>query len=403
MSLLRIVWAGWKKYRKRRRNFTVVLIGGYFLLFFFITLFSTINENLRTYWVKDFIGGDFIVNAESPSYDLFNPIPSEHYFTYGDFLHNEPQLKERVAPRLRVGVLLEGRTSGDSTTCILIGVDPEAERKLNDHLVVTEGRVFSPGTKKIILPEVVATNIGVGLGDEIIVYLMTEDGYLNYDLLTVEGYLGLSFAAAWFGQDIGFIPLDLARELLLTSKDTVSELLYVPSGGGLFSGLHRSHYRRVEGAAAFSIARALYLAYRFLAFALYIPVFAFILSVVYHNVVLLNAERVKEIGVYLTYGARPFWLRRLFLLELIFYTAYCAVFGGAFSHLMVKGINSLGFYPIDIATEVLMASDHFVMKTKPINFCLTFIILWGLVLVGSLRPIWEATATRRVIELFDKN
>lgn len=187
----------------------------------------------------------------------------------------------------------------------------------------------------------------------------------------------------------------------MTGEDTVSELLYAPGGGGFSSSLRRSGYRRVGGLTAFSMVRSLYLAFRFLAFALYIPVFAFTLSVVYHNVVLLNAERVREIGVYLTYGARPYWLRRLFLLELTLYTAYCAVFGGILSYLAVKGINSLGFYPIDIATEVLMASTHFLIKTDLAGFGLAFVILWGLVLAGSVRPIWEATAASRVVELFD--
>src|SRR5690554_3252616 len=162
MSLLRIAWTGWKKYRKRRRNFTVVLTGSYFLLFFFISLFSTINENLWTYWVEDFVGGDLIVEAGLPSYDLFNPIPPEHYFSYGKFLDAGPHMKEKVAPRLRVGALLEGRETGDSAACVLIGVDLEKERNLNDHITVTAGRPFTSGTNEIILPEAVAANIEIG-------------------------------------------------------------------------------------------------------------------------------------------------------------------------------------------------------------------------------------------------
>jgi len=154
---------------------------------------------------------------------------------------------------------------------------------------------------------------------------------------------------------------------------------------------------------ALSIVRSLSMAFNFLEWVIFLLIFSLALSSIYHNVVLMNTERYGEIGVYLTYGAKPAWIQKLFLLELGIYTFYCSILGGIFSWLFIYGFNSLGIYPIDVATEIIMSSNHFLIQVEPMTFVTTFILLLGLMVAGSMGPIWRATSSQQVIGLFKKN
>ena len=73
MALFNIAYKGFTKYRKRRKNLTVVLVGAYLLIFFFSSLFATINRNLWNYWVKDLIGGNIIAAKSVKMLDVYSP------------------------------------------------------------------------------------------------------------------------------------------------------------------------------------------------------------------------------------------------------------------------------------------------------------------------------------------
>ncbi|HEX3045681.1 MAG TPA: FtsX-like permease family protein [Bacillota bacterium] len=401
MAILKIAYKGFNKYRKRRKNLTVVLSGTFLLIFVFSALFSTINDNLRTFWVKDTCGGDFIVSKDLDFFDLGTQVPFENHFSYNRFLETNRKIEARVSPHLRTGVLLENRITNDSAPCMLTGLDLAREKQINDYIKLSEGRFFNPGKNEIILPEALAADIGAKRGEQIIIYANTKDGYQNYDLYQVVGYLELPPSAGILGQNVAFMPIDKIRELVMTENDTVSELLYQKKAFSLYIGLNRANlYKVIDGLASYSVVRSLSLAFRFMAIVIFILVIVFAVSSIYHNIALMSLERTGEIGIYLTYGAKPGWIRKLFLMELVLYTLFCSLFGAVLSYLAVTGINGLGIYPIDTATEMLMASSHFLMKISPASFGLTGLIMLGLVILGSIRPIWKSTGSERIIDLF---
>lgn len=402
ISTFGIARKGWGRYRKKGKSLTVTLSGVFFIITFFISLFSAINENLWKYWVDDFIGGHFIIDENVENYDFFHPLPPEYFFSYREFLETNPELESLVAPHLKTGALLESRETQDSVDCIITGIDLEKETGLNDHIRICKGRFFQPGMNEIIVPESIGLTIGAELGDEIVIFFITEQGYFNYDLFTIVGFIDISPAASYFGQYSGFVPIDTLRGLLMSSEDTVSELLYVPGRRGFYSRFRRPGYRIVDGLFSFSVARAFSLAFKFLEYILFLLIFSFVVTVIYHNVVLINEERITEIGVYLTYGAGPYWVKSLMFLEIMIYTAYCALWGGIVSWLFLRGINSLGIYPIDMATEIVMASTHFTLRTGWDVFLRAFLVLLFLVGLGSYRPIWKMANSSRVVGLFTR-
>ena len=225
---------------------------------------------------------------------------------YHKFLRENPGLATRVAPQLRVGALLENKTTDDSNPCIITGLDLGRQRRLNDFLKISDGRYFTPGKKEIVLSEAVALNIKAKIGEKIVIYIITKDGYPNFDLLTVVGFVKRESAAMDAGQYIAYMSIEQVRELMMTDKDSVSELLYVDPGNHNLIGLN-GPYRMMSGMAALSIVRSLSLAFNFLKIIIFLLIFSLAISSIYHNVVLMSMERYGEIGVYLTYGAKPAW------------------------------------------------------------------------------------------------
>jgi ABC-type lipoprotein release transport system permease subunit len=401
MALFNIAYNGFKKYRKRRKNLTIVLVGAFLLIFFFSSLFATIHRNLWNYWVKDLIGGNIIASNAVKTFDVYSPPKPDNFISYQKFLRENPGLAAKVTPQLRAGALLENKATNDSNSCIITGLDLKKQRRLNDYLQISEGRYFKPGKKEIVLAESVALNIKAKIGEQIIVYIITKDGYPNFDLLTVVGFVKRQSAAMNVGEYIAYMAIDKVRELMMTDDDAVSELLYVNQGSHNIIGLH-GPYKMYSGMSAISIVRSLSLAFSFLEIIIFLLIFSLAISSIYHNVILMVTERYSEIGVYLTYGAKPAWVRKIFLLELMLYAFYCSILGGIFSWGLIYGINSLGIYPIDLATEILLATNHFTITINGTMFAVSFVILLILVILGSLRPIWQATSSQQVIGLFKK-
>lgn len=400
LSVFRVARKGWTRYRRKGKSLTLALSGVFFLLVLFLSLFSTLRQNLWDYWVEGFVGGHLITAGSVEDYDLFHPLPPEDYFSYREFLAANPSLAGMVAPHLKTGALLENRETQDAIDCIITSIDLAQETGLNDHIKIKRGRFFTPGTKEIILPENIAVALGVELGDEVTVFLLTEQGYFNYDLLTIVGFVDLSLAASYFGLFRSFVPIDTLRELMFCGEDTVSELLYVPGGRGSLSGFGRPGYRMINGIESFAQVRAFSWAFKFLEFIFSFLILSFAVTVVYHNVVLINEERTAEIGVYLTYGASPSWIKTLMFMENMLNTAYCALWGGAAGWFCLRGINNLGLYPVDAAMEILMATSHFTLRSGWDLFLKAFLILLFLAGLGSYRPIWRVAESRRVVGLF---
>lgn len=402
MALLRIAYAGFLRYRKRRRNFTIILIGGYFLIIFFLSFFNTVNRNLQEFWVKDYVGGDIIVAKKLKQYDFMQPVAPEHYFRYTQFLTANPAFRNQVSPCLRVGALLESKTNGRSLYCIMNGVDLKNKRGLERQLDIIEGRLFRSDQFEVVLPEAIAASLKAKLGDSIVIYVVTPDGYYNFELIKVVGFLNVSFAVENIAnQTMIFMPLNKMRELTTVGADEVSELISVKKAG-LFPAQLHSDYRKVNGVTSFSIVRSLHFAFYFLEIVILLLILAITLSSIYHNVVLMNSEREKEIGIYLTSGAGPFWIRKLMFYELLIYSAYCSVWGGLLGCSAIIGFNSLGIYPINNISHLLLGASRFEITNQPGMYAVTFLVMLVMMFGGSVRPIWKATGKVRIMDLFRK-
>ena len=93
MPYFLIAWKGFLKYRKRRKNLTIVLIGSFFLVFLFISLFSTIYYNIDEYWGKMLSGSGAVVLKKYSDYKVLSPPSVKDYFSYKDIKDSIGKIK----------------------------------------------------------------------------------------------------------------------------------------------------------------------------------------------------------------------------------------------------------------------------------------------------------------------
>ena len=132
-------------------------------------------------------------------------------------LEATPEAKA-VTPRLNFGGLI---SYGDTTLSFIgEGVDPEREKLVSRVTQISKGETLSAADRKgIILGQGLAANLGVKVGDNVVLLATSASGGIN----AVEGRVrGLFVTEVKSYDDLAVrLPIRLARELLKVSGSTV--------------------------------------------------------------------------------------------------------------------------------------------------------------------------------------
>lgn len=394
--VLKLALTGAKRYVHRLRNLSVALCVVFILTFFFLSLFHSLNYNLRCYWVDKYLGGDLIVSENEDFFDLTTPVPFENYVSYREFIKKNPNLEKITSPRIRVGMLLESSNENSlSRPVIITGIDYEKESNINNFINIIDGRMLHPGKNEIVLSRTIANYLSSNIGDKIYVFSKTVDSYDNADILTVVGFYETVTAAGFaFGDAYAYINLSTAKELLQT--DLVSEFVTYSSR---FNHI-RGQYTKKRGIDAVSLSRTVKIIYDLMFVIIVILLLVFSAGIVFQNITIMNEERKDEVAVYLTYGVKPQWLQWLMMFELIIYTALCSVFGVVISLIINIWLNSLGLFPVDIFSEILLGGDILILSRSPSLFLVTWFSLTLLVLCAAYHPVGKSVKELNIVQLF---
>ncbi|MFH1068069.1 MAG: FtsX-like permease family protein [Candidatus Glassbacteria bacterium] len=158
---------------------------------------------------------------------LKNPVQSNS-FAAGRAFVDSVAGTERVlaaAGRFRAPVLIN--SAEKSSRVELIGINPEAESRVTILAsLVTEGEYLSAGdTRKILLGGELARQLGVGIGDKLVVMAQDRDNELQSQLLRVVGIFR-SNAPSW-DKVTAFVVLGSLQELLNRPGELTSVLVRV--------------------------------------------------------------------------------------------------------------------------------------------------------------------------------
>ncbi len=261
-----------------------------------------------------------------------------------------------VLPRLYLPALAQ--SSHDSRGILLIGVDPQAERRVNPFLkeLGADAMLRNAGGRDAIVGQRLLDDLQLAVGRKLVVTAQHRDGTLHSELLRVRGVVATGMSE--IDGTLLMVGLDRAGQLAGMAGE-VHELAVILEKasderrlGPLVSRLAAQHpgISAVSwGEAMPNLANAIKLDYASQKF-----IFAIILLIVTIGVVntlLMSVmERLREFGVVLALGSSPGRLRRLVIMEALLLGVVAALAGcllGTLAtwYLVEVGINLQAFIP----------------------------------------------------------
>jgi ABC-type lipoprotein release transport system permease subunit len=405
LNYIKLAWQGLNKFRKRRRKLTITLVCAFFLLFVSFTFFSSFFVNHQRYWGDLLFGSGVIVSQDSTDYEVIVPADPESYFPLSAV--EEMLVKEGIdySPRLRAGALLQNLGEEEEVMYNLWGVDVNSELKITPGVYIKEGRYPATGAAEVALFAAGAEKLKVKIGDEVIIYINTVEGYPNYTLATVSGILDYKEEHFLYDQVFAYAPLDFVQGLKGIEDGRVSDVSFravsiwkkIVMQWNLPKG-----FRILELRESIGVLDMIQTILSFCKWMVLGMVIAVIVSVMYHNLNQMLNERQKEIGVYISYGARKGKVVGVLLLELTLYLLYCSLLGLLLSVLFILVINGLNLKDTEEISVLVVGGAVLRMYFSINSFVQTFGLLWLFASLAAIKPLWMGIKERRIIDLLTR-
>jgi ABC-type lipoprotein release transport system permease subunit len=260
---------------------------------------------------------------------------------YRAILARDGRLRDSASRLLFTG-LVQG--SGGSRGVLVVGVEPEAEKRLSILPgYLTEGRYLGESPRDIFLGAKLAKDIDVRLGERAVVLAQSASGTMNSELFRVAG-LYHAGSTAYDGQVV-YIPLEAAQRIRGVGTQ-ISHLVgrlsdvraaedFVRDNRSSFSGDEAELYSYKDvGSEIVGIKK--------FQDALLVVVLMIIFSIV--GLGILNTismsfyERIREFGVLRAVGARSSVVLRVLLMEAAMMGSLGSVIG------LIVGGSLIGFF-----------------------------------------------------------
>ncbi len=303
------------------------------------------------------------------------------------------------SPRLRLGAMFSNFT--ETTNIRLNAVNPEQEMATVPMLAerIIKGKKEGLLEKgEILVPELIARGMKVGIGDTIVLVATNKDGSVNGQPFVVRGILeGISGPG---GRD-GVIHLSDARTLLRIEDNEISEIAIrlqdMDFMAPVFAGL-QEQLGSIKNKAGkpvfeihtweklspfFNIARMIDLMTLFIRIMLVAIVLVSIMNVM----IMAVYERINEIGTIAAIGTVPGKILSLFMVEGFLLGVFGTFIGVVISLAAIAGMNA-AHISFDFGRQkgLLLAPT---IATSDVLTVAAIVI--GIAVLASLQPAWKAS------------
>lgn len=297
-----------------------------------------------------------------------------------------------VGPRLSLtGLVSHGESS---ISFIGEGVDPDAETLLSRSILIREGRALdSNDPKGAILGAGLAANLGVKIGDSVVLLASTENGGVNAVEVTVRGVF--STIAKAYDDAALRIPITTARKLLRVQGAHVWVVLLsvedstVKHANELRKMLSSDRFQVVEWrelADFFNKTEAL-LNRQFVVVQIIIA--AIILLSIGNTMMMSVMERTTEIGTAMALGTRRLSIMQLFVAEGLILALMGAFSGLVLGYSLAAFISYLGI-PMPPAPGMAHGYTAKILITWSLMYHSAVIVCIAVIL-ASFYPAWRAS------------
>lgn len=314
----------------------------------------------------------------------------------GNILKSMPEV-EAFSPRIKFGGMFSNFT--ETTNIRLNGVYPDMETKTVPLLLgrVAEGeKAIKEG--EILIPELLAKGMKVGVGDMIVIIATNKDGSVNGKQLKVGGIL--ESATGPGGRD-GYIHIGDAKEILRMEEQEISEIavrlkdfkklnvVYNKLEALLSQEMNKQgkpvfEVHTWEGLSPFyNIARMIDLMTLFIK----IMLIAIVLVSIMNVMIMAVYERIREIGTIAAIGTMPGRILSMFVIEGFSLGIFGAVIGNIAGIAIVVVLNLL-----KISFSFARQTGLVLAPTVQLSDVLTVsAIVIVVAVLGSLQPALKAS------------
>ena len=391
---LKLAWRGFLRFRTKRRHLTIILIIGFFFSVFFLSLFGSLLENHRAYWGGTLLGSGTIVPENTDDFRIAAPPAPDSYF-------RESRLKDirgtsglALSPRLRVPVIVKKPGRKVKTSTVLFGVDPKRELTITSDVKVIEGNYPETGTQHAALTYRGATSLNLEVGEKLRLCTEAVNGSPKCETVRVSGILGYHERTTVYRPGLPrpliYAPLSLSQTLRGVKEGVIGEMAFREKSflAGRALGRNLPEDFRTESLwNSSSMLSALRVVFSFFRWLIIAVILLIVFVSAYHNIKLMIQERLREIGIYMTFGANKTWVGFLWCWELTLYLLYCSVLGSGLGLGALLGLKQIGINSINRQFTLILGGSRLSLRTYPRFFLIPFFLFWLVLMLSATVPI----------------
>lgn len=314
------------------------------------------------------------------------------------------------APRISSFALLSFNDRSHGS--MIMGVDPVREQQVTTFGdKIATGRFLAeasgPDKREVVLGRKLAERLGVGLGDEVLLYGVAYSLETAYDLFTVVGTMALPDPR--LERNLALIHIDRASEFYVYDG-RITEVAILADGAdqsdallhALRANLARSGDLDLELQTYAQMMPGLVQLIRLDDAGMYITVAILIVVVgfgILNTILMAILERTRELGVVLALGLKPAALFRMIYLESMYLAGLGLLIGLCLSLPLLAWLQGI---EIPLGGAVAKGTELFGMEatlvfkfdwTNPINSTITILIVAAL---AALYPALKASRAQPI-------
>lgn len=304
---------------------------------------------------------------------------------------------EAFSPRIKFGGVFSNFV--ESTNIRLNAVDPEKEWAtvpLLPSRIISGSKMIGPG--EILVPELLAKGMNVGVGDTAVVVATNEDGSVNGYQFTVGGILRSVTGPG--GRD-GYIHIEDGRQILRLEEAEISEIAIrlkkISSLESVGTRLEETLGKELnaQGNPAFEIHSWKKLTPFFnivrmidiMTFFIKLMLIAIVLISIMNVMIMAVYERTREIGTIAAIGTLPGRILSMFVIEGLSLGLFGAASGTIFGGLVIVILNALKIkFNFGRQQGLLLATSLNVTDILTIS-----LIVVGIAVLAGFRPAFQAS------------
>ena len=283
------------------------------------------------------------------------------------------------------------------------GVDPDREERITViRRKILEGGYLSGGDRRaILIGDMLAEDLGVGVGDKVVIMTQAVDGSLSAELFRVKGIFRTG--SPIFDEGVGYITTKAAQDLL-GMDGAVSEFVVLLEEGADLDGIMRALRASpaLKGLEVLSwkdlsprLVQIIELQSAVLLIIL-IVIFSIVALGIVNTLLMSVMERVREFGIMMALGARPSHVVSLVLVE-AFYLGILGLVAGViigFSVVYYFSAEGIDLSAFSEATATLLPVEKVIYPAFNPRF--TAISSAAVVITSLLTSVYPAMRAARL-------